>query len=88
LKSLRIKAGGAGEGRKQFCFEKRAAPALRERKNFKFQYIRIVAGVSHLWQRRGNKSFLLLFFKKEVLAFACLFSSDCPDYTPARSMRW
>jgi hypothetical protein len=32
--------------------------------------------VSDLWQWLGNKSFLLLFFKKEVLAFACLFSPD------------
>jgi hypothetical protein len=31
--------------------------------------------MSDVWQKRGNKSFLLLFFKKEVLVFACLFSA-------------
>jgi hypothetical protein len=46
----------AEEGRKQFFFEKKAAPALREPKNFQFQAIRIVPGMSDLWRRRENKS--------------------------------
>jgi hypothetical protein len=45
-------------------FEKKAAPALREPKHFLFHAIRIVPGVTDLWQRLGNKSFLLLFLKK------------------------
>jgi hypothetical protein len=58
-------AGQSGEGRKQFSFEKKAAPALREPKNF------CLLG-ARLRPERGSKSFLLLFFKKEDLSIACL----------------
>jgi hypothetical protein len=54
-------AGQSGEGRKQFFFEKKAAPALREPKNF------CLLG-ARLRPERGRKSFLLLFFKKEDLS--------------------
>jgi hypothetical protein len=43
-----------------------------------------------LFQHAHSKSkvFCFFFFKKEVLAFACLFSPDCPDHVTgaARAM--
>jgi len=51
-----------GEGRKKFFFEKRTKKLLIFR-------LRIVAAVSFRRHERGSKSFLLLFFKKEMLAF-------------------
>jgi hypothetical protein len=64
-KGLDGRTGQSGEGRKQVFFEKKAAPALREPKNF------CLLG-ARLRPERGRKSFLLLFFKKEDL------SPDCP----------
>jgi hypothetical protein len=66
-----FQAGQSAEGRKQFFFEKKAAPALREPKNFCLWGAR-------LRPERGNKSFLLLFFKKEGPSLAFLPSPDCP----------
>jgi hypothetical protein len=48
-----------------FFFEKKAAPALRDPKNF------CLLG-ARLRPERGRKSFLLLFFKKEDRSIACL----------------
>jgi hypothetical protein len=68
----RVSSGQSGEGRKQFFFEKKAAPARREPKNF------CLLG-ARLRPERGSKSFLPLFFKKEDLSIACLPSPDCPE---------
>jgi hypothetical protein len=60
--------------------KKKAAPALREPKNF------CLLG-ARLRPERGRKSFLLLFFKKEDLSIACLPSPDCPEHSQRQHLQ-
>jgi hypothetical protein len=47
--------------RKKFFFEKKAAPALREPKNFYFQYTRIVPACC-ISGKAGEQKFFVSFF--------------------------
>jgi hypothetical protein len=58
----------SGEERKHFFFEKKSAPALREPKNFCDSRLALSGKAA----AKPIRSFLLLFFKKEGLAFALL----------------
>jgi hypothetical protein len=60
---------GCREKRKAFFFKKKAAPALREAKNFCSCGGPGGARYGPISKRlRGSKSFLVLFFKKELLS--------------------
>jgi hypothetical protein len=61
-------AGQSVEGRKLFFFEKRTKKLFD-----------VGAALVRPARLQRNKSFLLLFFKKEVLALVCLSLSYGPD---------
>jgi hypothetical protein len=60
---------GSGVKASSSFFEKKAEPARREPKNFCLLWFRTVLILLNNRQEPEHKSFLLLFFKKEVLAF-------------------